>query len=269
MCHNPSCGVLQLPLEYCKKRACAQYRKDNNIRRPLKPKQKRQVTSTKQYSDTSEDEQSSGDITPRKKLPRKSSARSVPVKSPVSDSDSSSRDDDDDMSQQSSPAVSVKSPAVKLTRSGTQTLDGEFVVSKVLAGPGKKDKKYLVSWEEYGSEDNTWEPRANLPDECFNSSSDESGDNEPLHTQVIRKRVVPEPEIAEIAPLVAATSTTATPPILEPFATTLPVHKRTNRFQSVCASPPDFGGRKSGLQTNPRDLLDPTLVNKGRMRQKK
>ena len=60
LCHNPSCEVLQLPLAYCKKRACAQYRKDNNIHRPLKPKQKRQVTSAKQYSDTSEDEQSSG-----------------------------------------------------------------------------------------------------------------------------------------------------------------------------------------------------------------
>ena len=64
-------------------------------------------------------------------------------------------------------------------------------------------------------------------------------------------------------------TTPATSPIVEPFATTLPVRKRTNTFKSVCASPPGFGGRKSGLQTNPRDLLDPTLVNKGRLRQKK
>ena len=108
--------------------------------------------------------------------------------------------EDNDMYHESSPAVSVKSPPVKLTRSKTQTLDGEFVVSKVLEGPRKKDNKYLVSWEGYGPEGNTWEPRANLPEECFNCTSDDSGDDEPLHTQLIRKSVVPEPEIVKTAP---------------------------------------------------------------------
>jgi len=276
---QPQLCTAQQPLSFCKKRACAQYRKDNNIQRPLKPKHKpkakrqvpsakRQASSAKQFSDTSEDEQSSGDVTPRKKLPRKSSARSAPVKPAVSDSDTSSREDND-MYHESSPAVSVKSPPVKLTRSKTQTLDGEFVVSKILEGPRKKDNKYLVSWEGYGPEGNTWEPRANLPEECFNCTSDDSGDDEPLHTQLIRKSVVPEPEIVKTAPPLTATFTTATSPILEPLVPPLILRKRTPRIQSVQATPPNFGGRKIGLQADPRDLLDPTLLNKGRLRQRK
>ena len=288
LCANPSCGVLQLPLAVCKKRACVQYRKAHNIVPPRKPKQartaKRKVTSAKQYSDSSSDEDSSPDVTPRKKIPRKASARAVPVKPALSESDESEVGSPPqlEMEEVSSPALSEKSPPKKLTRSATLTLEGEFIVSKILKGPRKKDKKYLVSWEGYGSEGNTWEPRANLPDDCFPNESDvndsdESGDDRPLFREVVRSSVVREAEIEKWYPSATHRISSSPPPDNgEPYLI-LPSHlrqapplpKRTPRIIPVPAKPRNLQGRKTGLQADARDLLDPTLVIKGRLRQRK
>ena len=49
-----------------------------------------------------------------------------------------------------------------LQKSGTVTLEGEYNVESVRSGP-RQDGKYLTHWEDCGSDEDTWEPKANLP----------------------------------------------------------------------------------------------------------
>jgi hypothetical protein len=84
------------------------------------------------------------------------------------------------------------------------TLPDVFQVSHIVSGPRKSDGKYEVKWMGYQSDENTWEPRKNLPDSCFNEqlSSDESGDDQPLVEMVLQQRkehVVDEAEVLRLA----------------------------------------------------------------------
>ena len=228
ICENPPCQVLLPPMTFCRKRVCALYRKRSGTI-PIAPRKKRQapkkkvakkVTSARQFD--SDSSSAASDTPPRRKAPpRRTSARSTPPKPAVLDgsgTSSSESESGSDRDVESPPKVKTtpvklgKKNAVKLvqknqkkvlTREPTLTLDGDYVVSEIVEGPRKKDGKYLVRWEGYGSDDNTWEPRANLPDECFEDkekSSDESGDDLPLHLTIAKPVENPKPVIPRLTP---------------------------------------------------------------------
>jgi hypothetical protein len=48
-----------------------------------------------------------------------------------------------------------------LQKSGTVTLEGTWEADSIRSGPNAKGK-FLVHWEDYGSDEDTWEPRENL-----------------------------------------------------------------------------------------------------------
>ena len=213
ICTNPPCEVLVKPMSFCKRRACAQFRKSQagpTVPRPRKraskpaPKKQKVITSAKQQdSDTSSqsDSDSGKEPTPRRTLPRKSSARTTaPKPAPLDGSDTSDPDSDHEAEDSPPPfplskPVSPKIvPKTSLTREVTVTLPDEFEVSHIVSGPRKSDGKYNVKWVGYDSDENTWEPRKNLPDSCFDEqlpSSDESGDDRPLVETLQKSRLEP------------------------------------------------------------------------------
>ena len=70
-----------------------------------------------------------------------------------------------------------RQPALGLKRDRTLTLDGEWEIEEIRGGP-RGDGKYLCKWEGYGSDDNTWEPRSNLPVWMVNEYTMQRLDNE-------------------------------------------------------------------------------------------
>jgi hypothetical protein len=197
LCLNPPCSVLLQPNKVCRKKMCAQWRKANGeiVRKPRpnkraksttaapRPKRNagRAVSSAKYYSDTSSDSSDDEPPTPRKQLPRRVFIRESPPKAALAESGTSSE------SEPEPPAPTPRQK--KMVREPTLTLEGEYVIENILQGPRLADGKYLVRWQGYDASGDTWEPRANLPDDISNlmldeSSSDESGDDQPLHLQV-------------------------------------------------------------------------------------
>ena len=161
MCENPPCTILLAPFNTCKKRACSKWRKDQGIQtrprprpRPkAKAKKKKPAQTSARVPDTDSNTDDSEAIpSPRSQPKRKRTATKKDLPSPL------------DVSSSASASDSGPSSPPKLTRDKTETLQGEYEISRILEGP-RKDGKYLVSWEGYGSDGNTWEPRCNLPDD--------------------------------------------------------------------------------------------------------
>ena len=55
-----------------------------------------------------------------------------------------------------------------LQKSGTITLEDEYNVESIRNGP-RQDGKYLIHWEDCGSDEDTWEPKENLPPEMVDT----------------------------------------------------------------------------------------------------
>ena len=55
-----------------------------------------------------------------------------------------------------------------LQKSGTITLEDEYNVESIRNGP-RQDGKYLIHWEDCGSDEGTWEPKENLPPEMVDT----------------------------------------------------------------------------------------------------
>ena len=69
-----------------------------------------------------------------------------------------------------------------LTR--TVTLEDEFIMDHIVEGPRAEDGKYLIRWEGWDPEDDTWEPPDHLPPHILaehqGNGSDSEGDDTPL-----------------------------------------------------------------------------------------
>ena len=197
------------------------YRKKNGTnaiaprkQRPVRTKNKLVKQRSSAVANDSNTSSEGGDTPPpRKALPRTSKRKTPPKPAPLDGSEKSSSDNESGFeSEVATPVkvlkktpvkVSKKKPPIALTREATVTLDGDYVVSEIVEGPRSKDGKYLVRWEGYGSDDCTWEPRANLPDDCFGDkdpSSDESGDDQPLHLSVMKPVEDAPPVVAVASP---------------------------------------------------------------------
>jgi hypothetical protein len=272
ICTNPPCDVLLKPMTSCKRRACQQFRRSQGLataQRPRKPRtkpaQKKQkvIPSSKMYdSDTSSanETDSNEEITPRKRLPRKSSARATPPKpAPLHGSETSDSDHDSELATEPLPPASPKlQKKTTLTRAPTITLPQEYEVSEIVSGPRMSDGKYLVKWVGYESCDNTWEPRKNLPDNCFENnteSTDESGDDQPL-VERLRADEVAAAKVLELKRLDveeadnlrcqaiadAASLARATPP--KPAL----VAQRKSRIEPVVAIRTTYESKKGGMR---------------------
>jgi hypothetical protein len=144
ICANPPCQILLPPLTFCKRRQCQIFRKANGIaprksprKKPTKKRPKRQ-TSAKSDSSTDENaSDSSAEITPRKRIPRKSSERKRPVAAALLDGSGTSASESDAERESPSPAT----PKNILQREPTVTLDDEFEVEKNTRGPPKKGRQ--------------------------------------------------------------------------------------------------------------------------------
>jgi hypothetical protein len=213
ICSTPPCDVLVPPLTLCKKRACAAFRKSQpavSKRKPVtrKPSQKKKRRSTQssaqQFSDSSEDDDTDAKVTPRKSIPRKSSVRSIPVRGTVYDSETSVSEDESasdlDLHDEDDPDPAQLSPdpapRISLQRDATVTLPDTYEVEKILSGP-REDGKFRVKWVGFAMKDCTWEPQKNLPSTVFDEyytprgssdeTSDESGDDRPIHMSIPKK----------------------------------------------------------------------------------
>jgi hypothetical protein len=140
-------------------------------------------------------------------MPRKSSARRKPVLPPQLDSSDSSSSDDGEAPQLELESED-ESPAkvtVPMQRDKTVTLPDEYEVEKILSGP-RADGKYRVKWVGFSMKECTWEPEQNLTPACFDEynnnrdSSDESGDDQPIHKSIPRKKKTTPPKPKTAAP---------------------------------------------------------------------
>jgi hypothetical protein len=267
ICSNPPCDVLVPPMGLCKKRACAAYRKSQ----PAIPKRKqaRKTTAKKrplaqssahQFSDSSEDEDTDAEVTPRKRIPRKSSARLVPVKPAVLDSGTSSSEDvpgpEIDFDKEDDPAPDPV-PAIPLQRDKTVTLPDVYEVEKILEGP-REDGKYFVKWVGYSMNECTWEPETNLNlacfDEYFATTSEKSGDDQPIYKTLPAKTKEPVPvkkintPPAETSPLAAQEPEKASPQKEAPDATPRASPARRSRLVPVVATRTTFESRRTGMR---------------------
>jgi hypothetical protein len=254
ICSNPPCNALLEPLKLCRKRQCSTWRKNNPLpkRKPQPRKRtKRSVASSaQQFSDSSEDDDSDTEITPRKRLPRKSFARSLPRKAALLDgSATSSSEDGVDMEMDLSPEKSAP-----LQKDPTVTLPEWYTVEEIIEGPRALDGKYLCSWVGYPASQNTWEPRDNLPDSCFvegagQTCSDESGDDRPLY-RMLNPVSPPFPPPSHTAPEDIQDKTPPPSPEKapeEPPPRTTP--RRTSRIQPETATRTLFESNREGLRT--------------------
>jgi hypothetical protein len=256
ICSNPPCNVLLRPLTLCKKRQCQQFRKSNNVppvRKPARkraasaPGKKKQSRSSKYNSDTSsaDDSDSGEEPTPRKKLHRRSSQRTTPPKAAVEYSSESSACDGSELDAK----PSTPPPRERLKRDVTVTLEDSYEVESIVEGPRKKDGKYLVSWVGYAAAENTWEPKSNLPPSCFSagneSSSDESGDDEPLYRQIL-PTLAPDEVLAKAPPPVPTVPTTK-PTQATSVALKSPI-TRTPRLVPEIATRTTFESHRTGLR---------------------
>ena len=196
-----------------------------------------------------EDSDSSAEITPRKRIPRKSSERKRPVAAALLDGSGTSASETEPEQETPSPAAT---PKKILQRDPTVTLDDEFEVDQILEGPRKKDGKFRVSWVGFPRSQCTWEPRRNLPDSCFpiTGDSDESGDERPIHLQM---RVITNPRSRKKKPTGVTPTPTPTPPVPEiDIESTPPDFIPPPVVQMVTAS----------VQDPPPNIIPPTRVSR-------
>ena len=112
------------------------------------------------------------------------------------------------------------------------TLEGEFVIDKILKGPRSTDRKYLVSWEGYSSKDNTWEPKKNLPkdfEKFMSQTPDESGNDQPLEEQL-----QPDPLVESVTP--------------KQYVSPVVIPQRRSRIEPTVAVRTTFDSNRTGLR---------------------
>ena len=141
LCENPPCGALLQQGVNCRKRLCAKYRRDNGI----------QAQSAKPRLQSSKAANISKSLKSKKK---KGKSKATKTKtSTASDSDSSKE-------SQNSHA-----------REPSESSENDYEIEAIVSGPcrkkGPNNSKYEIKWMGYDSDENTWEPRAHIPDKAM------------------------------------------------------------------------------------------------------
>ena len=136
---------------------------------------------------------------PKSKTPRKNHKRKAPQKPKAKPKPKRRREDDTDIEEDYSRDVSMsdgdsssdgdaesddgrEGGSTALIR--TVTLEDEFIMDHIVEGPRAEDGKYLIRWEGWDPEDDTWEPPDHLPPHILaehqGNDSDSEGDDAPL-----------------------------------------------------------------------------------------
>ena len=99
------------------------------------------------------------------------------------------------------PLRNANTKKVVQTKSMKQAVQtsSSFEIENIVSGPcvskGPNLGKYEIKWLNYDSVDNTWEPRAHIPDEVMmeydnQRQSSDSDDDEPIAASLLRKTKV-------------------------------------------------------------------------------
>jgi hypothetical protein len=149
LCENPPCTVLLAPGSNCRKKACCAYRKEKGI----KPSRTR-AGSKKPPPKV------------KKALKKVSNELLTSAKRLYAFSDSSDSDSERNFSDRSDMSLNLDGPDEKFDSDSDES-EALFQMEGIVSGPcqnkGPNFGRYLVKWVGYDSDENTWEPRANLP----------------------------------------------------------------------------------------------------------